>query len=541
MTLFGTNVYAQSNKDVSIDDKNDNARQQSVQKIINEELNAPLPNTNQDTALIPNIASRNKKNDDGSNWGENSNAPYVAYRVENAKTGEKPIGNCEPGTDNKGEDMCASVAGKEVGNQDKFVIPAKEDLVNGFYVPETEVRNMQGTGDYKNYFYRYWTNGTCPKGGPSSCWSASYPIICLPGITGKVNEEIVTMSPEDAKNYFGFRMLLGDNGADLSEKLVQNGYFKPVLGKKEVSYRMGVNFAASEANAKGQDTSGSGSVKVARWTIDENNGCLVPEFIYSNHVVDGYEKTAVLAHPNELSQNSSLDTAKKLDDILPCGMYVPDVLPSGFIWKTNAKTGVKQLGCTGTNSDISDATNMEARANENTKEAFALVTKGAGEDQYWTRYKIGVPKIGGEFKSTENYKDYAGNESYLNVRACANCEPAANHCQQIIHGLIEMGNVDGCTCVADVHKVKTVNGVIDSTNCRDDNAYSDSLNVTYRTSAPVRHYSCTTAGIDNLVKALITGTTFDLEGYSGAFKHKLSCSVCLNKLESDLKTLFLNN
>ena len=272
-SLFSANAFAQiTNRDVSTTDKNDNARQQSVQEIINEELNAELPNTDTSTALTPSISSRNAKNEDGTDWGEGHNQTFIPYKVEDTETGNKKIANCIWDASNN---ACNTDAGVTLNTENKIVVPTgTKTTASGFIVPSDEVLLDQGNGDYKEYFYRYWiTNpgaGECAD-GLNSCWSASYPIICLPGVSTNAFRTAITnkeLKASDARDSFGARDLL-------PEATIFNGYYinnrgetENTSSKKDVEYRMKVRVSADNFNNKinvydNSENSGIKSIKVS--------------------------------------------------------------------------------------------------------------------------------------------------------------------------------------------------------------------------------------------------------------------------------------
>ena len=515
-SLFSANAFAQiTNRDVSTTDKNDNARQQSVQKIINEELNAELPNTDTSTALAPSISSRNAKNEDGTDWGEGHNQTFIPYKVEDTETGNKKTANCIWDASNN---ACNTDAGVTLNTENKIVVPTgTKTTASGFIVPSDEVLLDQGNGDYKEYFYRYWiTNpgvGECAD-GLNSCWSASYPIICLPGVsttnfrTSIQNKELKSSNVRD---FFGAR--------ELSESVIFNGYQIINGDKNNVDYRMRVKVTAdnfgNKVNIYGNVDSGEKSLRVARWKINKNNHCLEPDFNLSDLMTEGYTKTNVIDNYSNLSNHEGVAKNEDTGDasyqaILPCGAFQEGEYDSTKYY-VSSKTG-ELLGCA--------------------KETDAWVTKKSDETQNYTRYKIDLPTSDGSFAS-------ATEQNYLNVRGCAVCEAATNHCIQIIKGVIENNEVEGCSCVDLDNGDGKGSCIYDKTVTYDDDGTQKTR--TEHVIATNRYYDCTESGLTNLISRLTTDGQFKLSAESGVYNNTLSCDVCLNKLEENLRTVLIDH
>ena len=165
----------------------------------------------------------------------------------------------------------------------------------------------------------------------------------------------------------------------------------------------------------------------------------------------------------------------------------------------------------------------------------AWVTKGTGETtdtQYYTRYKIDVPTSNGSFAS-------ATTQNYLNVRGCAMCEPASSHCLQIIKGIIESNEVNGCSCIDLDNGDGNGSCIYDKVVSYDDDGVQKTR--TEHVIATNRYYDCTEAGLTNLISRLTTDGQFKLSGESGVYNNTLSCDVCLNKLEQNLRTILIEH
>ena len=106
----------------------------------------------------------------------------------------------------------------------------------------------------------------------------------------------------------------------------------------------------------------------------------------------------------------------------------------------------------------------------------------------YTRYQVFLPTGPNTWETTSSNSGH-----YLNVRQCALCEDVNNHCETIVRTL--MKNTSGCT----------------ETGCSD-------------------------VGLDNLVKKLREGSSFDIDG-TGTFGNKLQCNACLDQLENILRSI----
>ena len=87
-----------TNRDVATEVTNKNTSSQSVQAVVNSEINAKLPNTDQSKALNPSVASRNAQNSDTTTWGESPSSPFVKY---DANIDNKTVSNCKDIVDGK--------------------------------------------------------------------------------------------------------------------------------------------------------------------------------------------------------------------------------------------------------------------------------------------------------------------------------------------------------------------------------------------------------------------------------------------------------
>ena len=260
--------------------------------------------------------------------------------------------------------------------------------------------------------------------------------------------------------------------------------------------------------------------------MDPNNFCLVPDFNISELSVDGYTNTNVINSSKKLEETRGLatdDTNKytdsatdaKFDKILPCGVFDENNTGNvdANIYKKNRET--LELEC------------------RNSTDAW--VTKGTGETtdtQYYTRYKIDLPTSNGSFAS-------ATTQNYLNVRGCAMCEPASSHCLQIIKGIIESNEVNGCSCIDLDNGDGNGSCIYDKVVSYDDDGVQKTR--TEHVIATNRYYDCTEAGLTNLISRLTTDGQFKLSGESGVYNNTLSCDVCLNKLEQNLRTILIEH
>ena len=187
-----------TNRDVATEVTNKNTSSQSVQAVVNSEINAKLPNTDQSKALNPSVASRNARNSDATTWGESPSSPFVKY---DANIDNKTVSNCKDIVDGKCS-VKTETHTLQTENQVKTSTSVNLDS-SGFLTAQPAVLTSQGSGAEGKYFYRYWnTNSAECDDGLGACWSPSFPVICL----GNKNvSTLSTQSAEKARDYFGKR------------------------------------------------------------------------------------------------------------------------------------------------------------------------------------------------------------------------------------------------------------------------------------------------------------------------------------------------
>ena len=468
--LLSLSVMGQGIADTSQDTSNENVSTESVQKVINEEVNDILPNTNMKSAIAPSMESREVMDADGNPWGEAVDSPYFCYDWNKD-------GQCDNCKDSNKDGICDSVAGMEV--QENTILAKGETTgtasytldENGFLIAEPPV--VTKGVDSNNMFYKYWRSEGCnltTSDGTStmtSCWSPAFPKICYKGYNKGI--ENIT-DANDARDFFGVRDFTNPNDPDDG---VVNRYNNFEKGRP---YQIQVKVRADDSNGTvlglvQKDSKGCNAdsptgnncptvnLLVNKWATNTANLCLNPNFNYTFTEMDN-GKTDYIETPNDLSSVNSLTANGK---ILPCAMFTPTAFPSGYKVDFSGKT-------------VCSGYNMAAMSLNNLLEPN------------YTRYQVFLPTGPNTWETTSSNSGH-----YLNVRQCALCEDVNNHCETIVRTL--MKNTSGCT----------------ETGCSD-------------------------VGLDNLVKKLREGSSFDIDG-TGTFGNKLQCNACLDQLENILRSI----
>lgn len=378
-----------TNRDVATEVTNKNTSSQSVQAVVNSEINAKLPNTDQSKALNPSVASRNAQNSDTTTWGESPSSPFVKY---DANIDNKTVSNCKDIVDGKCS-VKTETHTLQTENQVKTSTSVNLDS-SGFLTAQPAVLTSQGSGAEGKYFYRYWnTNSAECDDGLGACWSPSFPVICL----GNKNvSTLSTQSAEKARDYFGQRSLTRKTDHP------HNGYF----GDNNIVYQMlvGVEPDRVYGDISGNYFDGSSSsLTVQKWTA--NGACLEPDF--NNGKVDS--KNVLDKHSSSLS---AVDGSTKEDTlILPCGM---------FSNTSSSLNGASLKGFDANRKYTCDGTNV-------------FVKKDNLGENYYTRYKLYLPVLGSGATGTAQNN---GGVKFLNVRECGKCEAANSRCSDIVRGAL---------------------------------------------------------------------------------------------------------
>lgn len=379
-----------TNRDVATEVTNKNTSSQSVQAVVNSEINAKLPNTDQSKALNPSVASRNAQNPDGTTWGESLSSPFVKY---DANIDNKTVSNCKDIVDGKCS-VKTETHTLQTENQVKTSTSVNLDS-SGFLTAQPAVLTSQGSGAEGKYFYRYWnTNSAECDDGLGACWSPSFPVICL----GNKNvSTLSTQSAEKARNYFGIRNI--SRNGETSE----NGYRKQNNAPK---YQMlvGVEPDRVYGDISGNYFGGSVSpLTVQKWTA--NGACLEPDF--NSGKISGAEILKNMSNLKEI--DGSIDPNNKDRMILPCGMF--------------SNTGESINGFT------FNASSEQYKCNASN----VFVKKDNLGANYYTRYKLYLPVLGSGATGTAQNN---GGVKYLNVRECGKCEAVKSRCSDIVRGAL---------------------------------------------------------------------------------------------------------
>ena len=452
-----------TNRDVATEVTNKNTSSQSVQAVVNSEINAKLPNTDQSKALNPSVASRNAQNSDTTTWGESPSSPFVKY---DANIDNKTVSNCKDIVDGKCS-VKTETHTLQTENQVKTSTSVNLDS-SGFLTAQPAVLTSQGSGAEGKYFYRYWnTNSAECDDGLGACWSPSFPVICL----GNKNvSTLSTQSAEKARDYFGKRdqRKIGDD----PKKSGVNSY---TVAPGSIQYQM---YVGVEPDRVYGDISGNyfdgnaSSLTVQKWTV--NGACLEPDFNSGN----------VVGKHSLLDYTKLEDVTGKVSDeetyVLPCGMF------------SNTSSSLNGSSLSGFGRDrkyTCDGTNV-------------FVKKDNLGENYYTRYKLYLPVLGSGATGTAQNN---GGVKFLNVRECGKCEAASSRCSDIVRGALMNA---GCQLSGS-------------------------------------RYNCSNAQLDSAVRSLRVGSSFKLYGTEGeeigSYSQCLTCNICLNTLETTLKTLLVVN
>lgn len=382
-----------TNRDVATEVTNKNTSSQSVQAVVNSEINAKLPNTDQSKALNPSVASRNAQNSDTTTWGESPSSPFVKY---DANIDNKTVSNCKDIVDGKCS-VKTETHTLQTENQVKTSTSVNLDS-SGFLTAQPAVLTSQGSGAEGKYFYRYWnTNSAECDDGLGACWSPSFPVICL----GNKNvSTLSTQSAEKARDYFGKRdqRKIGDD----PKKPGVNSY---TVAPGSIQYQMlvGVEPDRVYGDISGNYFDGSeSSLTVQKWTA--NGACLEPDF-NSGKVVG----TEILKNAESLQSVTGAVDSKDEDGILPCGMFSKSRSSLNSA-KYNTLTG--GFDCNPSN---------------------VFVKKDNLGANYYTRYKLYLPVLGSGATGTAQNN---GGVKFLNVRECGKCEAANSRCPDIVRGAL---------------------------------------------------------------------------------------------------------
>lgn len=449
-----------TNRDVATEVTNKNTSSQSVQAVVNSEINAKLPNTDQSKALNPSVASRNAQNSDTTTWGESPSSPFVKY---DANIDNKTVSNCKDIVDGKCS-VKTETHTLQTENQVKTSTSVNLDS-SGFLTAQPAVLTSQGSGAEGKYFYRYWnTNSAECDDGLGACWSPSFPVICL----GNKNvSTLSTQSAEKARDYFGQRSLTRKTDHP------HNGYF----GDNNIVYQMlvGVEPDRVYGDISGNYFDGSVSpLTVQKWTA--SGSCLEPDF-NSGKVVG-------------VNRLNNMDNLEKVDGSV--GEYNDDkiILPCGMFSNTSSSLNGSSLSGFGRDRKYTcDGTNV-------------FVKKDNLGENYYTRYKLYLPVLGSGATGTAQNN---GGVKFLNVRECGKCEAASSRCSDIVRGALMNA---GCQLSGS-------------------------------------RYNCSNAQLDSAVRSLRVDGSFKLYGTEGeevgSYSKCLTCDICLNTLETTLKTLLVVN
>lgn len=451
-----------TNRDVATEVTNKNTSSQSVQAVVNSEINAKLPNTDQSKALNPSVASRNAQNSDTTTWGESPSSPFVKY---DANIDNKTVSNCKDIVDGKCS-VKTETHTLQTENQVKTSTSVNLDS-SGFLTAQPAVLTSQGSGAEGKYFYRYWnTNSAECDDGLGACWSPSFPVICL----GNKNvSTLSTQSAEKARDYFGKRdqRKIGDD----PKKSGINSY---TVAPGSIQYQMyvGVEPDRVYGDISGNYFDGSeSSLMVSKWAA--NGACLEPDFNSGNVV-----GTKILKNAESLQSVTGAVNPEDEDGILPCGM---------FSKSKSSLNGAKYNTLTG---------------GFNCSDSNVFVKKDNLGENYYTRYKLYLPVLG---SGTTGTAQNNGGVKFLNVRECGKCEAANSRCSDIVRGALMNA---GCQ----------LSGL---------------------------RYNCSNAQLDSAVRSLRVDGSFKLYGTEGeeigSYDKCLTCNICLNNLETTLKTLLVVN
>lgn len=316
-------VSAQNSNNIDVGEnfENKNARKTEVQPLVNSEVNPFLPNTNEKTALMPNINSRHK---DG--WGERKNESFTAKKFRLFKDNEQK----RPITQNQENNSNTFYNCPVPSTKNKYCLPEKGQLntelgvvlrqsnpnldSDGFITDLPKpVLYGQGEGNLKNYFYRFWNENPkdCESTKQTSCWSPAYPIICNSNFN---HTEFAKLENDKngalkARHYFGWKENLSN---DTNAYTADNDYkvhvfMAPIKKSHKYLYEDTNNGIFTALSPTG-------------WKI--NGNCLDPEFDYDLTSTDSNDTTTeTLVTDDTESSLSKQKTITKQQQILPCGNF----------------------------------------------------------------------------------------------------------------------------------------------------------------------------------------------------------------------------
>ena len=432
------------NTDVGAEHATENAQKSEAQPVINSEINQRLPNTNEKTAFMPNINSRNE-----NGWGEQKNEPFTLKKFTLFNGTKRPDGNenfynC-PTSDNK--NYCQPVKGKL--NQELGIILREDKATldeNGFIKDiQTPVLYDQGgkigNNDLKKYFYRFWNN-KCETNNQQSCWSPSYPIICNANFDYTEFEKLKNdkNGAEKARHYFGWKEKLNEdinsytNNNDYKVHVFMAPFKKNYLGVFEEDTDSGIFTTLSPTG----------------WKI--NGNCLDPEFDYDLTSSDNNGDTTTETLVTN-DQTSSLSEPKKINkgaQILPCGSFSDN---SAYKNKSFKEIAVKSC----TDKYYSIVSNLIYKNDEyiihmplSSKFTDINTLKPTKKDNETLEEYI---------KRIANYYDLTNSTKKMRTRICGTCEKNIDDfCEEIVRGVL----FEKCTYIENKDKFKCTEPQLDS-------------------------------------------------------------------------------
>lgn len=486
-------VSAQNSNNIDVGEnfENKNARKTEVQPLVNNEVNPFLPNTNEKTALMPNINSRHK---DG--WGERKNESFTAKKFRLFKDNEqkRPITQNQENNSNTFYNCPVPTTGK------KYCLPEKGQLntelgvvlrqnkatldSNGFITDLPKpVLYEQGPNiqiapniNLKDYFYRFWNENPkdCESTGQTSCWSPAYPIICNSNFNHANFEKLKDdkNGALKARHYFGWRERLDkDDNQYINAYTTDNNYkvhvyMAPIIKKED--HNKGI-FAA---------------VSPTGWKINKTEKCLDPEFDYDLTSTDSNGNTTTETLVTD-DTTSSLSKPKKIENnnqILPCGTFSNNSQYKGLDFK-----GIAKQKCSDKYYSITSSNNYNY---DRYAIHMPLSTK-------FTDVNTLIPKK----QNIKNYYDLANSSKQMRTRICGTCDNINNFCEEIVRGVL--------------HEKCTPSG---------------------------NKFKCSEPQLDSVVSRLkLHGGNFtgmiNENKVSGYTNLKLECLVCLHKLDKILEEL----
>lgn len=474
-----------SNIDVGEKHKTENARQTEVQPVVNSEINPKLPNTDEKTAFMPNINSRNE-----NGWGEQKHEPFTAKKFRLFKDGEKkrPIKPNEENNEN-------TFYNCPVSSDKKYCLPEKGELnkdigvilrkgkstidADGFITDlQPPVLYNERAKDFEKYFYRFWNNNVddCKNiTGQTSCWSPSYPLVCNSAFNfaNFKNFETDKNGAEKARHYFGWK--------DKLSGTINNTY------TTEDDYKIHVFMAPITKNNFGRFTEDhdKGIFTALSPTGWKKNGeCLDPEFDYDLVHTDTDNKDNTTTETLVVDDNnSSLSEPKKVKtggQILPCGSFSDNSKYKG--------KGFKEIATTACPTNYYSIGNASSYNYDVYKIHMPLSTKFTESNS---------------LKNKNNY-DLQNSSKEMKTRICGTCDDIDHRCTEIVRGVLYE------KCSKDGNKFKCDAGQLDKVVSR--------------------------LKFDN--PGNFTGM-FNGNKISGFTNKPLQCLICLHNLDSTLAELLI--